>query len=55
MHYSLLEPSGEFSLDSTSGQVRTTQRLDREETGNYLIKVRATDLGDSPLSTDGEV
>ena len=55
MRYSLLEPSDKFSLDSMTGQVRTTQRLDREETGNYIIKIRATDLGDSPLSTDGKV
>ncbi|XP_028399799.1 protocadherin Fat 4-like isoform X2 [Dendronephthya gigantea] len=55
IRYALLEISDKFSIDSTSGEVRTKQRLDREEIGNYVVDIRATDMGNSQLSTDGKL
>lgn len=55
IRYSLLEISDKFSINSSTGEVRTKQMLDREKIGSYVVNVRATDMGTSQLSTDGKV
>eukprot|EP00794_Sanderia_malayensis_P006790 gene6790-7556_t len=41
-----------FKIDKMSGVISVTGAVDREEKDNYILKVRAYDLGTPPLSTD---
>ncbi|KAG7458951.1 hypothetical protein MATL_G00226040, partial [Megalops atlanticus] len=44
-----------FSIDKSTGELRTVQNLDRESIGHYTLKIRATDRGSPPKSTDVKV
>ena len=49
--YTLLNNTGSFSVDSQTGEVKTTVGLDREKVTSYVIGVRVED-GGSPTRSD---
>eukprot|EP00794_Sanderia_malayensis_P006323 gene6323-7047_t len=53
--YSLLNSTAFFSIDSQSGQIRTTVGLDRETKSVYFVGVRASDGGSPQLSAQTTV
>ncbi len=55
--YTLVEstPAAHFQIDSESGQIRTTQVLDREYIDTYFLTILAADLGNPPLNRTTEV
>uniref|UniRef100_A0A3Q2TYG1 Protocadherin-16 n=1 Tax=Fundulus heteroclitus TaxID=8078 RepID=A0A3Q2TYG1_FUNHE len=57
IHYSILgeDYRGRFTIDSETGAVSATRVLDREETQNYTLTVRAQDSGPAPLSSTAQL
>uniref|UniRef100_A0A4W3GD15 FAT atypical cadherin 2 n=1 Tax=Callorhinchus milii TaxID=7868 RepID=A0A4W3GD15_CALMI len=54
IHYSLVkgDTRQQFSLNSRTGEISVSQRLDREKISSYSVTVRATDNGAFPLYSD---
>ena len=50
--YSLVNNTATFSIDSQTGEVKTTLGLDREKISSYVIGVRAEDGGNPKQSTE---
>lgn len=55
--YYVIGGSGQniFTIDEHSGVIQTTAELDREVQQSYTLTVRATDCGDTPLSSTANV
>lgn len=51
VQYSLLEPSGLFSIDNVTGSLNTTEPLDYEEMQLIVVSVVASDMGTPSLSS----
>ncbi|XP_078241753.1 protocadherin Fat 2 isoform X1 [Pogona vitticeps] len=48
-------PLGHFIIDPKAGEIHTAKYLDREEVSSYSLQVRATDNGQTALSSDTAV
>ncbi|XP_023149534.2 protocadherin-23 [Amphiprion ocellaris] len=57
IHYSILgeDYRGRFTINSHTGDVSTTQLLDREEAQNYTLTIQARDYGPAPLSSSTQL
>ncbi len=55
--YSLIEstPADHFRIEPDTGQIRTTQVLDREYIDMYLLTILGTDIGVPPLNSTTQV
>lgn len=53
VHYHITEGNeeGQFTIDSSSGQVTLVGKLDYESTSSYSLKILAVDTGAAPLSS----
>lgn len=49
------EPAPEFTINPTTGEITTTQLLDREKKSGYLLTVSARDNGSPPMSDTTDV
>ena len=54
--YSIVNGDGTFEIDEMSGVISTSSNvIDREETSQYLLTVRASDCGNPSMFSDAQV